>query len=848
MQELTKSKQFDSALAACNRLLSEAEKQSDLFYVISAYNTKASIYLSTNKTKEGIELFYKTLKLCKDPIYNKQKAYIYNKLGTLNYDQGNIAVAKAQFRAEIDIRKAIGDLIPLANCYINLSSIHRALKEYDSSAVYLGEAARVVNTTKNQELSGYYYNAKAIHFHSYYRRDSLEAQLDSALQNYKYSLNIWLKLGNKKEAFRPLFNLGHAYHAKKQYLKALEYYKAAQEIIESLSLVREKITVYGNMSELYYDMKEYKQSADLFRKYIEIKDSVQKAEVKSYALELDKQYETEKQKELIQAQKLEIAEQELELSRQSRRIYFALFMIVLIVAIAVLIFIYFNFRKKVKQETEEAKKKFFANVVHEIRTPLSMIQAPLKVLKTRHSSEDDQYNIAIAERNINRLNELVNQMLDISKLESTRYNLNETFGSLELFFTQIVHNYNKIAAEKNIILLHHFNFQNKLALFDKDALEKITGNLLSNAIKYTPANRQVGVDVYTEEAEQGIRLTLTVWDAGVGIPAKDQEKIFTRFYRSNATATTTKGVGIGLSLVKDLVDLLQGTIDMQSKEGNGSTFTVKLILKEGTEKSSATGKVINENFPLVLLVEDDTEILNFNSNYLSKNGLSVMKTRNGKAALELIDKTLPDIIITDLMMPEMDGATLLKAIRNNENTDHIPVIVLSAKASPESRVEVLKLGAQAYVAKPFLPDELFTLVANQLEILSKKKNDFKEQIATPEKKAEEKYVGTEPYTQKLFSLIFKHLDDPDLSVEKLADMMATNRSHFQRKVKAMTGISPSDLIRTIRLEKSKEFLLSKKGNVTEVAYQSGFSSQSYFTKCFTQHFGISPTQMLQGQK
>lgn len=830
------------------RSLTEAEKINSNYHIIRANYIEANIYAQQNKTKEAVDCFYKALKLCKDTSENDQKLLIYNGLGLLHYQQGDKNKAKQFFKEEIKIRRQMHDVKRLANNIINLSAMHRALKEYDSSLYLLVELKEIVNTTKDEKLKGYYYNANAIYYHSIYKRDSLISQLDSAINNYERSLAVWLKMDDKTEAFRPLFNLGHAYHDKKQFVKALGYYKRVEELASFLKLFREKVIIYGNIAEAYYDLKDFKQSADYFRKYIEVKDSVNKAEIADYALQLDKQFQTEKNRETIQQQKLEIAEQELQINRQSKQVYFYLLIIVLVLTIAIFSFVYFNFKKRVNQKTEEAKRKFFSNVVHEIRTPLSMIQAPLKVLKTKYSSEDDQYNITIAERNIGRLNELVNQMLDISKIESTQYVLNETYGDLEIFLSQIVNSYTKIAAEKNIILLHQFNLPIKLMFFDKDAFEKIIGNLLSNAIKYTPPNNQIGIEVFSYETESDLKLTLNVWDTGTGISAVDQTKIFNRFYRSAETATTTKGVGIGLSLVKDLVNLLNGTIEVKSKEKKGSTFTVTVSFKTVDSKDVEQPAVIDENAPLVLLVEDDLEILNFNANYLNKNNISVLKSVNGKQALELMEKTLPDLIITDLMMPEVDGLSLLTAVRKNEVTNHIPIIVLSAKASSESRMEALKIGAQAYLSKPFLPDELLTLVVNQLEILSKKKIEFKEQIAQPEKTVEEKYAGTEPYTQKLFAIIFKQLDNPELSVEGLADQMATNRSHFQRKVKAITGISPSDLIRIIRLEKAKEFLLAKKGNITEVAYQSGFSSQSYFTKCFTQHFGISPTQMLHDSK
>jgi signal transduction histidine kinase/CheY-like chemotaxis protein/AraC-like DNA-binding protein len=843
-----KSNELDSALFYAGKSLAEAEKIRSSHHIIRCNQILATIYVQQNKIKEAADCFYKALKLCKDTSENDQKMLIYNGLGLLNYQQGDKNKAKQFFKEEIKIRRTTNDKIRLANNLLNLSAMHRSLKEYDSSFYLITELKEIVNATRDVKLKGYFYNALAIHYHSLYKRDSIGAQLDSAINNYERSLAVWLKLDNKEEAFRPLFNLGHAYHDKKQYVKALGYYKRVEELTTFLKLFREKMVIYGNMAEAYYDLKDYKQTADYFRKYIEIKDSLNKTEIADYALRLDKQFQTEKHKETIQQQKLEIAEQELQINKQSKMVYLYLLVIVIVIVIAIAIFVYFNFQKRVDQKIEEAKRKFFSNVVHEIRTPLSMIQAPLKVLKGKYNSEDDQYNINIAERNINRLNELVNQMLDISKIESTRYTLNEQYGDLEIFLLQLVNGYTKIASEKNIILLHRFNLQNKLAFFDKDVLEKIVGNLLSNAIKYTTVNNQIGMDVDGYETESGLKLTISVWDTGAGISIAEQEKIFNRFYRSSETATITKGVGIGLSLVKDLVNLLNGTIEVKSREKKGSSFTVNLILKTQDEKVTLQQTEIDENAPLILLVEDDLEILNFNANYLGKNKFSVLKSLNGKDALELMEKTLPDLIITDLMMPEVDGLSLLRSVRKNEITNHIPIIVLSAKVSSESRMEALKMGAQAYLAKPFLPDELLTLVVNQLEILSKKKTDFKEQITQPEKTVEEKYVGTEPYTKKLFALIFQQLDNPELSVEGLADLMATNRSHFQRKVKAITGISPSDLIRIIRLEKAKEFLLAKKGNITEVAYQSGFSSQSYFTKCFTQHFGISPTQMLQDSK
>jgi len=829
----------DSALIFADKLLSKAKQKDSMYFIIKGFYLKGLVLYALDRPKEAMDNYYFGLKLCKDTSENILKAKLYNNLGLVNYDQKNIGLAKYYFKEEIKIRKEIGDTGKIVSCLINLSAMHRRLKELDSASFVLKDAEKILVHFKDPRISGYYYQSKGTQLQTLYKRDSLMPLLDSAVVYYSKASAIWFNIGEKDEALLPLFNMGLIYQSKGEFGKALINYKKAEEVVNELDLKNKKVTVYGNLAELYFDLKDYKQSADYFRSYSEIKDELQKDEVNNYALELDKQMQTEQNKETIQKQQLELAEKD-------KRIYFILFVSVLVMTVLILVLIYFNFRKRLNTKIEEAKKKFFSNVVHEIRTPLSMIQAPLSVLKKKAVSTEDHENFELAEKNILRLNELISQMLDISKLDSDKYILNETFGDLEIFFRQIANNHTKIALEKNIGIVTDFDFDHKLAFFDKDALEKITGNLLGNAIKYSGNGSLVGINASSEETEQGLKVVLQVWDTGVGIPEKEQATIFNRFYRSTQTSDNTKGAGIGLALVKDLVDLQKGTIALVSKENSGSSFTIALSLKSSENLSASMSLLANhENTYHVLLVEDDQDILEFNAKYLEKNNFRVLRSSNTEEALKLIEKNLPDLIVSDLMMPGIDGAGLLNIIRKNPESDHIPFIMLSAKASPNSRIEVLKAGAQNYMVKPFLPDELVAVVASQLEILAKRKKEFKALIEEPKKKIEEKLEKTDPYTQKLFAIILKNLEDADFSVEKLADLMTINRSHFQRKVKALTGLSPSEIIKTVRMEKAKDLLLSKLSNVTEVAYSTGFSSQSYFTKCFTQYYGVSPTQMLQ---
>ncbi|MCE3260670.1 MAG: integral rane sensor hybrid histidine kinase, partial [Bacteroidetes bacterium] len=388
-----------------------------------------------------------------------------------------------------------------------------------------------------------------------------------------------------------------------------------------------------------------------------------------------------------------------------------------------------------------------------------------------------------------------------------------------------------------------------LLVYDKDALEKIITNLLSNAIKYTKPKGSVGLNIHSEDKEDLSLLSIEVWDTGIGIPQAEQSRIFDRFFRSESSVNKASGVGIGLSLVKDLVDAHEGKISFTSEPGKGTRFVVELQLKRPAQIEEGVVAVSENEKPLILLIEDDEDILEFVGS-LFKTKYEVVKARNGNLAKMLLKNITPDLIVTDLMMDEMDGLTFIKEIKANKGLNHIPVIVLSAKSSGQTRVETLNAGAQAFISKPFLPEELNSVITNQIELITRIKKEFKSKVETqtPDQTPEEKFSSSEPYTQKLFDLIFKQLDNPELSVESLADQMATNRSHFQRKIKSLTGYSPSELIKLIRLEKSLQFLLAKKGNITEVAYMSGFSSQSYFTKCFTQHFGYSPTQALEKEK
>jgi two-component system, sensor histidine kinase ChiS len=797
-----------------------------------SYSTVGESYSYIGSFDSSTIYYLKAIRIAEEFKAEKKLSSYYNGLGIVFYQLGDIEKAIQYMQKASNIKLKSGDLLYYSIINSNVAGALQRLGKFDEAVAILRTSETQLKNFNNVELLANLYNSLG----SAYQLQS--KNIDSAV--YYYKKNIQLITNPTQDAFRlaAYVNLGNIYTDQNKLILAEENLFKALHIINKLNRGVEKITLYENLSNLYEKKKDLPNALKYTNMRFALRDSLFNIDKQKVLQDLDTKYQTEKKD-------LQIKQQELLIERETNKRNKLIIVFIAAISLFSVIIIYFLFKRQTNAAVERAKQKFFSNVVHEIRTPLTMIQAPLNILKQSKNSDDDIYNITLAEKNIGRLNELVNQMLDISKIETSKYILKDALGNIQLFFEDAIKNYFVLSAEKSISFVPQTFFETKLLFFDKDALEKITGNLISNAIKYTSAGKQIGLTVNVTDDENSAKLEIIVWDRGNGISKSDQEKIFNRFYRTSTAESSQKGAGIGLSLVKDLIDLYKGTVTLASRENEGSTFTVSLPLKKQVHFVMASLESSISALPnQILLVEDDTDILDFNTRLLQKNNYTVLTASNGVEALQILEKTLPDLILSDLMMPQMDGLSFLTRLKSDKNTDHIPVIFLSAKAAANSRLEVLNAGAQGFITKPFLPDELIALVKNQLSIISKKQTEFVETIKKPEKTLEEKFAGTEPYTQKFFKIIFSKFESPELTVENLADDMATNRSHFQRKIKSITGFSPSELIKIIRLEKAKEFLVSKKGNVTEVAYMSGFSSQSYFTKCFGEYFKISPSDML----
>ncbi|WP_154859582.1 two-component regulator propeller domain-containing protein [Cyclobacterium xiamenense] len=536
-------------------------------------------------------------------------------------------------------------------------------------------------------------------------------------------------------------------------------------------------------------------------------------------------------------------------------------------------------------EVDQLKSRFFANISHEFRTPLTLILGPLEKFISRTSAQNpDKTVFQMMQRNAQRLLHLINQLLDLSKIETGSMKLESTPHDLVAFLERMVLPFTSLA-ERNQIR-YHFTFPtgNPVVYMDADKLEKIVSNLLSNAFKFTPDRGEITVTSQlvnhakapTAETNDVGReakwLEIAVQDSGEGIPEDQLEMIFDRFYQLDTSHTREQeGSGIGLSLVKELVSMHQGEISVASQLGKGSCFTVKLPLlvadfgemaqygsflasskrlQNGSDQeadvripSLKPKKEVEENeAPLVLIIEDNTDVRFFIRQHLEAT-YQVLEAGDGKKGYALAKETIPDLILSDVMMPKMDGVTLCRKLKENDKTAHVPLILLTAKASGGDKIEGLETGADDYLIKPFDAEELLVRIKNLIESRRQLKDYFSREIVLQPSSvaitsADEKFL------QRAMQVIEENMTDPSFGVEVFCREVGMSRTQLFRKLKAMTHYPPGDFIRLMRLKKAAELLRKGAGNIGEVAFLVGFQDPSYFTKSFHKQFGKTPSEFI----
>jgi len=518
-----------------------------------------------------------------------------------------------------------------------------------------------------------------------------------------------------------------------------------------------------------------------------------------------------------------------------------------------------HFELEKAKEVDRVKTSFFTNISHEFRTPLTLIKGPVQDLMDKYANEPKtQEKLKLVQRNSDLLLKLINQLLDLAKLESGSLRVENTEGDVFSFVRALISSFESFARQKGINLSIDVPPEKYHALFDKDKLETILINLVNNAIKFTPAHGWVTVIAGLTHNPNMVQLS--VKDTGIGIPEDQQSKIFERFHQVSE-AHREVGTGIGLSLVRELVELMGGTISVNSEVGKGSEFVVVLPLETVTShklqledsihqveqvfdliETHSAGSQEGERGqkPHILVVEDNTDLRHFIIDSLGDE-FSYLEAEDGKQGLEIASREIPDLIISDVMMPEMDGITMTGKIKKDLRTSHIPVILLTAKSSEDSMLSGLSSGADDYLTKPFNKNELLLKIRNGVTHQVKLRVKLRAELMSTAPRVHV-LSEDEKFLNSVKEKILERLSDEQLSVESLAEDIGMSRVQLYRKVSGLTDISVNELIRKLRLQRAAQLLQQRWGPVSQVAYEVGFSNLSYFSKVFKEEFGIVPSE------
>ena len=546
-------------------------------------------------------------------------------------------------------------------------------------------------------------------------------------------------------------------------------------------------------------------------------------------------------------------------------VLYAVALILAIVLIVHIVMTYNQLRQKVQveQQVMDIKLRFFTNISHELRTPLTLIIGPVEnILQHERISQSIRSQLEIVQSNSRRMLRMVNQLLEFRKIQNQKMKLKVQQTLLSELVEETSANFLKEAYDKHI----HFTVDNRVkdttVWIDRGRMDTVLWNLLSNAFKFTPAGKNI--TVILDETPEFI--SMAVKDEGIGIPLEKRSVLFERFSSNNElSGNTIGGTGIGMNLVKELVDLHHGHIEVESEVGKGSTFTI--LLHKGKEhfgqevdfvaddhitvdnptqltledKLTQLEEEPQDNRRTILVVDDNQDMRQFLASILCRD-YNIETAEDGEEAERIIRTKQLDMVITDLMMPKVDGLELTQFIKKNPDIDYIPVILLTAKTAIESRLEALQIGADDYVTKPFEPEYLRARVRNIIAQREQLEQSYRQRLMRLEPQKNEEQIPGDTFLAKLLDIMNRQMDNNTLTVDELVEEMGMGRTVFFNKLKSMTGFSPVEFIREMRIKRAAQLLEERRYNITEVTYMVGMNDSRYFAKCFKATYGVTPSE------
>lgn len=715
-----------------------------------------------------------------------------------------------------------------AGIQAQLSQIYLRQKDFNKSLLFINKALENTDKVegKNSPIYGYYTFMK---MHLLNRMEDFKAVLEIGTPEFIA----------QAERLGPINYGGTIAHTASAYA-ALGNEKEANKLLKKLSSLEQKYKIDELTNQYLYVkyqsnffLTNYKEALADLVVYNLNEDSIRVAQNEKKLLELQTKYESD-----LKESKIATLEQKAVYNQKIMLFGGGIFSLFLLST-----FLFFknisqkrkNNQKLAAKEKEliESKERLFTNITHEIKTPLSLIISPLKELQSKQQSPEEEYKVNLALNNSQKLLKLVNQILDWHSLEANLTQINPIIGQPKQVIKQTVQLFSSAASEKQINIEMEGIEEEIYLKLDFDKFEKILSNLISNAIKYTPATKKIKI----HSAIENNKLVVSISDTGQGISAQQQNQIFQRFNRSDKVLDK-EGNGIGLAIVKELTNLMQGDVSLRSQVNKGTTVKITLPFEAVNSPLSSPVKE-DETQQTIFIIEDNFQLRNYIVHSLSKH-FKIESFSSAEAALERLKEEHPDILLSDVMLPGIDGIEFCQKVKSDENTAHLPLILLTAKPSENNKLIALKQGADVWMNKPFEISELQTQINNLLQSRKKTQEKYSKDIRISFEQNEIKLDNS--FLEKVLNSILYNISEEALNVEYLAKQLNISRFQLAKKIKSLTNKTAVQFIRETRIEKARILLLDNEKDISEIAYAVGFKDPNYFSSCFKNYIGTSPSE------
>ena len=860
-KEYRRANRFTDAIEAHTEGENIAKSICDTVEIVQALNNIGTNYRRLGVLDEAAQFHFRALKLCmafsdKETFQAKKNRVIsLNGIGNISLTLNDIVTADSVFRQALEGERELNSSIGQAINYANIGSLFETKNQTDSAWYYYRKSMEM-NIEGKSDLG---ISLCHTYFGNLYEK---EGRMDKAVDEYKKAYSIMEEKVDKWHWLASCIALVRIYIKQKDFPTALRYLKKAEDVAAEANSLEHLAMVHKCYFDIYNSQKLYKKALDAYllsEKYNEMiagTENMTKIQNERVHFEYDR-----RQREIDDIHSNYMQE------RKYKNIISITTAVIIILAAIAIVLLYYSLRLRKKKQIsmnqlEQIRSSFFTNITHEFRTPLTVVIGLGERLKAGNLTDDEEIRNTgkMIVRQGNGLLELINQLLEISRVKSAIGTSEYRNGDIVGYIHTIIEGSRELTKQKQIELVYKPATPKIIMDFIPDYIHKILRNLLSNAVKYTPEFGRI----YVTTEITGDKLKLQIADSGSGIPFKDIPHIFETFYQGGNSKGRV-GTGVGLALIRQLTEAMDGQISVRSAEGEGSVFILELPLKHGKQEwekidnREITGmeripEVViekpvelpadsdchDENCPSILIIEDNADISSYIGSVL-KGKHSLFFAENGKTGLQKALGVMPDVIITDLMMPEMDGLELCRQIRKSEILNHIPVIVITAKCTEQDKIEGLKAGADTYLYKPFNAEELNVSVNSLLQ--RRKRLQEKYSSGMPVENQESVSNVDREFITRIVDVVYARMPDGNADINGIAAAMSMSARQLNRKILAVTGCNASKYIMQIRLTKAKKLLENEKNyTISEIAIKCGFEENSNFTRAFKNAYNITPSQ------